>query len=91
MKKIFYFVATSSVLFSCAALARGTTGATKSKLIQTVSVEQGCAEENIKILNESRNYASATYSLDVCGNRMVYKQVGTVFMQALQADKLLNK
>ncbi|MCT3759649.1 MULTISPECIES: hypothetical protein [Elizabethkingia] len=72
-------------LTSCGAYIRGTTGATKGNLIKTVAIEQDCPENSIKIVNEVRRAGSATYSLDACGKKVVYKQVGFSFVEASKA------
>ena len=90
MKKSFLIGSLSIVLLNCGAANRTAFGMTESKLIQTVSVEQGCPKENIKILDKVKSVDNATYSLDVCGKRMVYKQIGSVLMEASKADNITN-
>lgn len=63
-------------------------GTTENNLIKTVSIEQDCPEENIKVLDKIKGLHGATYSLDACGKRLVYKEVGSVFMEASKADKV---
>lgn len=65
-------------------------GTTESKLIKTVSVEQGCPVENVKVIDKVKTLGNATYSLDVCGKRVVYKQIGSVFMEGSKADNLIK-
>jgi len=90
MKKSFLIGSLSIVLLNCGAVNRTAFGMTETKLIQTVSVEQGCPKEDIKILDKVKSTGNATYSLNVCGKRMVYKQVGSVFMESSKADNLVN-
>ncbi len=79
------------MLTSCGTLMRKTFGTTEEDLIKTVSLEQGCPKENIKILDKIQTLGNATYSLDVCGKKITYKQIGSVFMTAERADKILKK
>ncbi len=90
MKKSILIGSLSIVLLNCGAVNRTAFGMTESKLIQTVSVEQGCPKEEIKILDKVKSTGNATYSLDVCGKRMVYKQIGSVLMEASKADNMTN-
>lgn len=76
---------------SCGAYTRTVMGTTENTLLKTVAIEQNCQADNVKIIEKVKGFHGATYALDVCGKRVVYKQVGTVFMEASQADKLLNK
>ncbi|RXG33003.1 hypothetical protein SAMN02745246_00156 [Leeuwenhoekiella marinoflava DSM 3653] len=76
------------LLSSCGSVSRTLTGNTEKTMIKTVSVEQGCEVKNIKLLDKVKTWQGATYSLDVCGTRMVYKQVGSVFMESGAAEKM---
>jgi hypothetical protein len=87
MKKLLLIVTLSVLVTSCGSLNRSMTGTTESKLIKTVSVEQGCSVENVKVLDKIRTMGNATYSLDACGKRVVYKQIGTVFMESSKAEE----
>lgn len=91
MKKVYLIFVSVILLSSCGAINRTVFGNTEKDLVKQVSIETGCSEDNIKIVEKIKNFGNATYSLDVCGKRMVYKQVGSVFMTSEQADKLLNK
>lgn len=91
MKKLLLIVTTSALVTSCGSLNRSMTGTTESKLIKTVSVEQGCSVENVKVLDKIRTAGNATYSLDACGKRFVYKQIGTVFMESSKAEETARK
>ena len=81
----------SLFLFSCGAVNRTMFGTTEKTLIKTVSIEQNCPKENVKILDRNKGLHGATYALDVCGKRMVYKQVGSVFMEQSELDKTIKK
>ena len=91
MKNIFYSLALAGTLMSCGAAMRTMGGATESKLIETVAVEQGFQREIVKIIDKSKNSGNATYALDVCGKRMVYKQIGSVFMESGKAESMFQK
>ena len=88
MKKLLFLSVLSVSLLSCGGYMRGVSGATKKQLIQRVSIKEDCPKENIEILSQARNRGGATYELNVCGERMVYEQVGSVFMKASEADKI---
>lgn len=90
MKKAIFAVITACTIYSCGAYMRGMSGATKDNLIKTVSIEQNCPIENITIVEEVRRTGSATYALEACGKRVIYKQLGSVFMESSQADKLIE-
>lgn len=90
MKHLFLAVTTAFVITSCGAISRGTTGATESKLIKTVSVEQGCPVENIKVIDKVKGLGSATYSIEACGKRYVYKQAGTTFMESSKMQNIMQ-
>lgn len=91
MKKIILITLASLFLFSCGAVNRTVFGTTQKTLIKTVSIEQNCPKENIKITEKNKGLHGATYALDVCGKRMVYKQVGSVFMEQSKLDKTIEK
>lgn len=91
MKKIFLMTLISLFLFSCGAVNRTMFGTTEKTLIKTVSIEQNCPKENIKIIDKNKGLHGATYALEVCGKRMVYKQVGSVFMEQSELDKTIKK
>lgn len=90
MKKTYLVLVSAFLLSSCGAINRTMFGNTEKDLIKQVSVETGCSEDKIVIVEKIKNFGNATYSLDVCGKRMIYKQVGSVFMTSEQADKLLK-
>lgn len=90
MKKLLLIVTTSTLVTSCGSLNRSMTGTTESKLIKTVSVEQGCSVDNVKVIDKIRTAGNATYSLDACGKRVVYKQIGTVFMESSKAEETVK-
>ncbi|MCQ9635151.1 hypothetical protein MP477_09325 [Chryseobacterium sp. WG23] len=90
MKNLLLIGSLSIVLLSCGAITRGTTGATESKLIKIVSVEQGCPVENIKIIDKVKGMGSGSYALEVCGKRMVYKQAGTTFMESSKMQNIMQ-
>tara|TARA_R100000306_G_C4354475_1_gene131917 strand:- start:812 stop:1084 length:273 start_codon:yes stop_codon:yes gene_type:complete len=77
-------------LTSCGASMRTMSGATINNLKKQVSIEQGCDVDKIELLEKQQAAGNATYALDVCGKRMVYKQVGSVFMEASKADKMMG-
>lgn len=88
---LFAVVVLSFTLLSCGGvLTRKIFGTTEKNLIETVSIEQNCPAENIKIMQSNKGLHGATYALDVCGKRVVYKQVGSVFMEASKADKMFK-
>lgn len=74
MKNLFFSALAIATLFSCGSAMRKHFGATEADLIKTVSIEKGCPTDQIKVLDKVRGAMSATYSLEVCGTRMVYKQ-----------------
>lgn len=86
MKNLLFLISLST-LVSCGAYVRTISGTTESKLIKTVSLEQGCPAENIKVIDKVIGSASGTYSMDVCGKKMVYKLVGNTFMEASTLNK----
>jgi len=89
MKKLF-LVSAVLLLTSCGSVNRTLFGTTEKNLIKTVSIEQNCNQENIKVVDRNKGLHGATYALDVCGKRMVYKQVGSVFMEASKADEMVK-
>lgn len=90
MKKIVLFTVSSIFLISCGPIMRTASGSTEKNLIKTVSIEQECAIENIEILDKVKRSGGATYSLSACGSKVVYKQVGSLFMEAEEADKMVE-
>ncbi|MDV3950027.1 hypothetical protein CMT75_16040 [Elizabethkingia anophelis] len=74
-------------LTSCGAYVRSISGTTKGNLIKTVALEQGCPEDKVKIIDEVRASASATYYLDACGKKVIYKQQGFYFIEVSQAKE----
>ncbi|MCQ4142711.1 hypothetical protein [Chryseobacterium sp. EO14] len=91
MKKVLLIVTVASTFVtSCGSLNRSMTGTTESKLLKTVAVEQGCSVENVKVLDKIRTAGNATYSLDACGKRVIYKQIGTVFMESSKAQETVK-
>jgi len=90
MRKIAFI---SSLLFviSCGSATRTLMGNTEGNLISTVSIEQNCPKENIEILQKEKGLHGATYALNVCGKRVIYKQVGTVFMESSKADETVKQ
>jgi len=81
MKKLFITSILLSMV-SCGAYVRTMTGGTSSKLIKTVALETGCKTENIKVLDKVTSVSTGTYTLDVCGKKMIYKQAGGIFTNA---------
>lgn len=85
MKKLF-LITTAFLLLSCGSVTRTMFGTTEKTLVKTVSIEQNCPQENIQITDKKKGIHGATYALEVCGKRMIYKQVGTIFMEASKTD-----
>lgn len=90
MRKISFYIIATVILVSCGSVSRTMFGATETTLIKTVSIEQNCDKEKVKIIDKVKGLHGATYSIDACGKRVVYKQIGTVFMEASQADKTID-
>jgi len=88
--RVFLFIL-SFAFFSCGAGTRTIGGATSKNLIKQVSVETGCPIEKIMLLDKQQSAGNATYALDVCGNRMVYKQVGSVFLEVSKANEMFKQ
>ncbi|MEC4114619.1 hypothetical protein VSO92_10960 [Myroides pelagicus] len=76
MKNLFLFTLLAISITSCGGMLRGVAGSTQNALIKQVAVETGCPQENIKIVEMSRNAGAGTFALDVCGERKIYKQIG---------------
>jgi uncharacterized protein YcfL len=85
MKKVIVLLSVL-MLTSCGSASRTMFGTTEKNLINTVSIEQNCPAEKIEILQKEKGLHGATYALNVCGNRVVYKQIGSVFMESSKAD-----
>ncbi len=85
MKKVIVLLSVL-MLTSCGSANRTMFGTTEKNLINTVSIEQNCPSEKIEILQKEKGLHGATYALNVCGNRVVYKQIGSVFMESSKAD-----
>lgn len=90
MKKTIIIPIILNTILSCGSVNRTMFGTTEKNLLKTVSIEQGCETENIVILEKLKGLHGATYALNVCGSRMVYKQVGSVFMEASKADQTIK-
>lgn len=90
MKKLFLGTFAIAILTSCGAAVRTMFGATEHRLIKTVAIEHNCSEDSVKIINKTKRVGNATYSLDACGKRVVYKQVGSVFTESKQMDSMLG-
>lgn len=82
------------LLTSCGALEgslhRARMGNSEKSLLKTVSIEQNCPTDKIVVLDKIQTLGHATFSLNVCGKRMVYKQVGSVYLEASQAKGVLK-
>lgn len=89
MKK-FTVLVFAIALSSCGAATRTMSGSTINNLKKQVSIEQGCDLDKIELLDKQQSAGNATYALDVCGQRMVYKQIGSVFMESAKADKMVQ-
>ncbi|MGY5848116.1 hypothetical protein ACW6QP_11955 [Salegentibacter sp. HM20] len=91
MKKILFSALATLLLISCGSVNRTMFGTTEKTLIKTVAIEQDCDKENIEIIDSVKGLHGATYSLNVCDERMVYKQIGSVFMEESKADKKIEE
>ncbi len=79
MKKILILILITTFLTSCGPVYKKIT---EKKLIKTVSIEQGCPVENIKIIDKVKVRRGGTYALDVCNKRLVYKKVRGTFIES---------
>ena len=77
-------------LISCGGTNRAVMGAGENAVVKTVAVEKGCPKEEIKITERIKRLGNATYRVDACGKQYVYKQVGSVIMEAEQADSMFK-
>lgn len=78
------------LISSCASVVNSTQGATEKTLIKTVSIDQNCPVDSIRVTDKVKNMAHATYALEVCGKRVVYQQLGTAFMEKSQAQETIK-
>lgn len=90
MKKILFVMSVGIFITSCKSFVNATQGATETKLIKTVSIDQNCSVDSIKIIDKVKNMAHATYAIEACGKRLVYQQLGTAFMEKSQAEKTVE-
>jgi len=91
MKKLIFMTITTLSVASCGSLNRTFYGTTESTLIKTVAIEYNCPKENVKVIESQKGVHGATYAVDACGKRLVYKQTGSVFMEATKLDETINK
>ena len=91
MKKLLFVAITTLSIASCGSLNRTFYGTTESTLIKTVAIEHNCPKENVKVVERLKGVHGATYAVDACGKRLVYKQTGSVFMEATKLDETINK
>ncbi len=78
-------------LYSCGATVRTLGGVTEKKLRKQISIEQNCPIDQIKILKKLKSVGNATYEVEACGKKYIYKQYGSIFIESSQADQLLKK
>lgn len=90
MKKSILLLSFFSVIYSCASVVNSTQGATEKTLIKTVSIDQNCPLDSIRVTDKVKNMAHATYAIEVCGKRMVYQQLGTAFMEKSNAQETIK-
>lgn len=90
MRKSLLLLGLSFMFLSCGSLNRTLFGTTKGTLRETVAIEQNCPKDNIKIINSVRGLHGATYAVDACGKRVIYKQVGSVFMEESTSNETIN-
>lgn len=90
MKKSLLILGVVISIFSCKSFVNSSQGATEGKLIKTVSIDRNCPVDSIKIIDRVKNMAHATYALEACGERVVYQQLGTAFMEKSQAEKTVE-
>jgi hypothetical protein len=81
MKTTLSLIIATVIFSSCGSVQRGLVGGTESNLIKTVSIEQGCPMEQIKVLDRTGGMYR-TYSVEACGKKYVYKQFGPTFTEA---------
>ena len=91
MKKIIFISLLSVTLFSCGSVTRTVSGSTESKLLKTVSIEQNCPVGELKVVERVKGVGQATYAIEGCGKRFVYKQMGSIFMESSKEDSILQK
>ncbi|WP_395092842.1 hypothetical protein ACF3NR_02205 [Vaginella massiliensis] len=89
MKKILFVFCGMSII-SCGGLNRTVMGASEPAVIKTVAIEKGCPKEQVKIVERIKRMGNATYRVEACGKQYVYKQVGSVIMEAEQANNILK-
>ncbi len=74
MKNFVLTVSVLALVSSCGAKLRQVNKLTEKDLKKIVSIEKDCPVENIKVLNKVRGAYHATYTLEVCGNKTIYRQ-----------------
>ena len=84
MKKIIFISLLSVTLFSCGSVTRTVSGSTES-------IEQNCPVGELKVVEKVKGVGQATYAIEGCGKRFVYKQMGSIFMESSKADSMLQK
>ena len=58
-----------------------TQGATIEDLKKHISIDMGCKISEIKILDASEQLGNAIYIVCVCGKKVKYRRIGTVFFK----------
>lgn len=90
MKKSLLIILGLIIISSCKSVVNATQGSTEKTLIKTVSIDQNCPVDSIRVTDKVKNMAHATYALEVCGKRMVYQQLGTAFMEKSKAQETIK-
>jgi len=87
MKKTILVLLVTGFLTSCASIM----GYSEKDVIKTASVEQNCPISDVKVVDKIKRMGNSTYYLEVCGERKVYKTVGSVIMEAEKAEKMTKQ
>ncbi|HCO67945.1 MAG TPA: hypothetical protein DIT04_09370 [Dysgonomonas sp.] len=92
-KNLFFIVLLFSSFISCKS-QKAKSDSVLRNLTNQISVETGCPVNRIVLESQYRSddgKMNETYAFDVCGKRMVYKRIGSVYLNSDDMGKLFNR
>ncbi len=89
MKKILLLTTMFFLTISCSSAKY--LGYDEKSVVKTAAVEHNCPVEKVKVINKIKKLGNSTYLLEICGERKVYKTVGSVIMEKEKVGEFIKQ
>lgn len=92
--KNLFFISLFFIIFISCKTQQSKNDSVIRNLTNQISVETGCPVTDITLESQYRSddgKQNETFAFSVCGKRMIYKKIGSVYLNSEEVNKLFNR